>query len=64
MQAVVSLGNNSYMQLVVMKKLFILGDVIPIMEKKLLFCCPIFISLINSLCIVKIVVRFQIYCRF
>lgn len=35
-------------------KMFILGCTIPIMEKKLLFCCPIFILLINSLCTVKI----------
>ena len=59
MQAVVSLGNNSYTQLVDMKKLFILGDTIPIMEKKLLFCCPIFMLLINSLYTVKIWFSFR-----
>lgn len=59
MQAFVSLGNNSYMQLVDMKKLFILGDTIPTVEKKLLFSCPVFMLLVNSLCTVKIRFSFR-----
>lgn len=59
MQAVVSVGNDSCMQLVDIKNLFILGDTIPITEKKLLFLCPIFMLLINSVCTVKIWFSFR-----
>lgn len=64
MQAVVSVGNVSCMQLVDIKKLFILGDTIPIMEKKITVLVSYF-YVADQFCLhSKNMVWFQIYYRF